>query len=222
MKAVKKHRRSKKIAFGLVAVMSLFSSQAVAKVCDYRLSELMGGGATGTVAGVSGTAAVVGVGAKAAGFYTLTHAVTGATMLGSTAGGASAAGTVGIMGGTTVLGPVAAVVMSPFLFIATAVVGVGIIGSEAYCYFQDERITDEKAILDLMKKFDKQADADHFKLVKHGGKDAIRVKIGDESEVFLVENLFIVNGVLKHDDWFRNTVIGHVNFMQAAIPEDKK
>ena len=57
-------------------VVVCFVQPAAAGVCDYRPSNLIGGIATGGVAGASGAAAVTGIGMKAAGIYTLTHATT--------------------------------------------------------------------------------------------------------------------------------------------------
>jgi len=82
----------------VLLVTSFLTFPATAEICDHTPSKLIGAGWTGSVATGAGATATAGVGMKAAGFYTFTHAVTGATMLGSTAGGASAAGTVGIMG----------------------------------------------------------------------------------------------------------------------------
>lgn len=110
---------------------------------ENRPSKLFG--PTFTTAGVGSAGAVGGAGAvgNAAGLYTLTHAATGATMLGSTAGGVSAAGTVGIMGGTA--GPIAAAVgavVNPVVWVplaATAAVGVAWEGGAAVLdYFSDE------------------------------------------------------------------------------------
>lgn len=109
---------------------------AISGVCDYRPSKLIGGVATGGVAGTTGAAAATGIGMKAAGLYTITHATTGAAMLGSTAAGASAAGTTGIIAGTSgVLGTVGAVLMSPIVIIPAAVTAVGIGAYEGSCYF---------------------------------------------------------------------------------------
>lgn len=108
---------------------------AIAKVCDYRPSEIIGGIATGGVASASGAVAATGIGMKVAGLYTITHATTGAAMLGSTAAGASAAGTTGIIAGTSgVLGTVGAVLMSPIVIIPAAVAAVGIGAYEGGCY----------------------------------------------------------------------------------------
>lgn len=115
------------------------SRSAFADICDYTPSKIIGGktGAAASSAAATGAAATAaaGGGLKAAGFYTLTHAVTGATMLGSTAGGASAAGTVGIMGGTAgAVGTVAGALMSPFVIIPAAVVATVITAHEGGCY----------------------------------------------------------------------------------------
>ena len=121
----------------VIALVSVTLSQAAsAGTCDYVPSKLIGAGATGVVATGAGATAAAGMGLQAAGFYTITHAVTGATMLASTAGGASAAGTVGIMGGTAgVVGTVGAVLMSPFVIIPAAAVAVGVGAYEGGCYF---------------------------------------------------------------------------------------
>ncbi|RMF42328.1 MAG: hypothetical protein D6751_12260 [Deltaproteobacteria bacterium] len=60
-------------------------------------------------------------------------------MLGSTAGGASAAGTVGIMGGTAGAGAaVMGVVLNPFVWIPAAVTAVGVGALEGGCYLAGE------------------------------------------------------------------------------------
>jgi hypothetical protein len=128
----------KKIVISLL--LSVFFAQtAIAAVCDYRPSKIIGGGATGAVAGGAGTAAAGGIGLKIAGIYTLTHATTGAAMLGSTAAGASAAGTTGIIAGSAgFLGTTGAVLLSPFVIIPAAVTAVGIGAYEGGCYFSNK------------------------------------------------------------------------------------
>ena len=53
----------------------------------------------GIATGAGTAGAISGVALKSAGFYTLPHAVTGSTMLASTLGGASGAGTLAVAGG---------------------------------------------------------------------------------------------------------------------------
>lgn len=129
------------LKFLVVTMVSVTLSQAaIAGVCDHVPSKLIGDGITASVATGAGATAVAGVGLKAAGFYTLSHAVTGATMLASTAGGASAAGTVGIMGGTAgALGAVGAVLMSPFVIVPAAAIAVGVAAYEGGCYFSAKK-----------------------------------------------------------------------------------
>lgn len=117
-------------------LVSCFLTQtAIADICNYRPSQLIGGAATGAVAGSAGAAAVTGVGLKAAGIYTLTHATTGAAMLGSTTAGASAAGTTGIIAGSAgFFGTVGAVLMSPLVIIPAVVTAVGVGAYEGGCY----------------------------------------------------------------------------------------
>jgi hypothetical protein len=107
------------------------AAQAQANACAYAPSNLL---KTGGV--VAGTTALAGASLKAAGLYTLTHSITGATMLGSTAAGSSAAGTVGIIGGTWgLLGSAAAVLMSPVVVTVGAVGAGGALVYEGACYF---------------------------------------------------------------------------------------
>lgn len=119
----------------LLALSGTLAQTAVAEVCDYRPSQLVGKATTVAVAGGAGATAAAGVGLKAAGIYTLTHATTGAAMLGSTAAGASAAGTTGIIAGSAgFLGTAGAVLMSPFVIIPAAVAVVGVGAYEGGCY----------------------------------------------------------------------------------------
>lgn len=123
-----------KVAISLL-LSGFLAETAIAGVCDYRPSQLIGGVSTSAVAGGAGAAAVTGIGLKAAGIYTLTHATTGAAMLGSTAAGASAAGTTGIIAGSAgFLGTAGAVLMSPFVIVPAVVTVAGIGAYEGSCY----------------------------------------------------------------------------------------
>lgn len=120
-------------------VSTLVAQPVLAGVCDHRPSKVIGKVGTGVAAGGTGTVAAAGLGMKAAGFYTITHATSGAVMLGSTAAGASAAGTTGIIAGTAgFLGTAGAVLMSPFVIIPAAVTAVGVGAYEGGCYLADE------------------------------------------------------------------------------------
>ena len=67
-------------------------------------------------------------------------------MLGSTAGGASAAGTVGIMGGTAgAIGTTSAVLMAPAFIITGAAIATAVAAYEGSCYLKN-RGQDYKSI----------------------------------------------------------------------------
>lgn len=122
-------------------VIGMFSQAAMASVCDYRPSELIGGGKTVAVASGTGAVAATGIGMNLAGLYTIVHATTGAAMIGSTAAGASAAGTAGIIAGTGgVIGTVGAVLLSPLVIIPAAATAVGIGVYEGGCYFSKNEV----------------------------------------------------------------------------------
>jgi hypothetical protein len=183
---------------------------------------MIGGSSAGVLATTGAGTAAVGLAAKGAGFYTLTHAVTGATMLGSTAGGASAAGTVGIMGGTAgAVGTAASVLMAPATIIVGAVTAAGIGGYEGVCYFYDERVTDYTDVLRILGSIAVNADPDYLRLeIDKADGNAILV-LGDGVEGarrYYVEDLYVVNGVLKHRDWGLNSVIGNVGFIAQSTP----
>lgn len=128
----------------VVATIILSTTQANAKVCDYRPSELLGKGTTAGATAATGSVGVAGAGAKAYGLYSITHATSGAVMAGSTAAGASAAGTKGIIAGSAVWGSAAAVVTNPFVWIPAAIVAVGVGGYEGICWLSDDKETDSK------------------------------------------------------------------------------
>lgn len=134
-----------KLAIAAIVVLSTMSNLAAADICDYRPSNLVGG-TTATATGVAtGATAAAGVGMKAAGIYTITHATSGAVMLGSTAAGASAAGTAGILAGTAgFLGTVGAVLMSPLVIVPAAVAAVGLGAYEGGCYLAVGSIAEEQ------------------------------------------------------------------------------
>ncbi len=227
-----------KSAVSLIAI--LIGTSSLAKVCDYRPSELVGGSGAASVGTAATGVATAGVAAKAAGFYTLTNAITGATMLGSTAGGVSAAGTVGIMGGTAgAIGTVGAVLMAPVTIIAGAVAGTGIAIYEGSCYFTDERVTDYDQVLTIIKGIAASSDPKYFRFYE--GEDAnveneirnpiqvwkILNEIFDDIELnnefvwiyaknYKIEDLYIKNGILINSDWGKNTEVAIIRRIDGA------
>lgn len=225
--------------------LALSVGAAQANICDYRLSQLItGDGATrsvaakkaadnkllsgmstggAVVAGAAGASTATGGLLSAAGFYTLTNSITGATMLGSTWAGSSAAGTVGIIAGTgSGVGAAAAAAMNPVGMAVGAVVVVVTGGPEVVCYFMDERITDYKTVYGIMAELAENANSDYFRIEHDLELSGYVIVLYDQETKgpirYLISNLYIVNGVLKNRDWFLNTSIGNVSYM--VLPED--
>jgi hypothetical protein len=200
----------------------LTASATYAEVCDYRPTYVVGLGGAAAIGTTGAATAIAGPAIQAAGFYTLTHATTGLTMLGSTAGGVSAAGTVGIMGGSTVAGSVVAFLTAPATVLLAGAVAIGGSGFEGVCYFQDERITDPEIVLEQMVLLSLRADPTYFRLnLPHGtAEDAsITINYDGQSTDYFVANLYIVEGVLMHRDWFKNTTIGNIEFVPIEAAE---
>lgn len=122
----------KKLVIALLTT-SMTTTAFAEGLCDERPSRLISATVAATAAAGT-TIGTVGATGTAMGFYTLPHSITGLTMLGSTAGGASAAGTVGIMGGTAgVIGTTAGFILNPLVWGTALAVGVGAIAFEATC-----------------------------------------------------------------------------------------
>lgn len=143
----------------------LFSSSAIAGICDHSPSKLVGTGLTKLGASGAGVLAGAGITLKAAGFYVIPNATTGVTMLGSTAAGASAAGTVGIIEGTAgVIGTVGAGLMSPFVLVPAALIVGGVGVYEGGCHFSSKKKSNQLPLLPgIQSKSSKRALSDEIK-----------------------------------------------------------
>lgn len=197
--------------------------------CDYRPSNLVGSGTSVAAATLGGATATAGLAAKSAGFYTLTHAVTGATMLGSTAGGASAAGTVGIMGGTAgTIGTVGSVIMAPATILTGLVIAGGTAIFESTCYFAIETLDDPEIILEVIENLAIQSDPTYFELSTDADGNAhifVATDVDSDGRVmertkYSVANLYIDGGVLKHRNWGPNSQIGNVGYLLGELKKE--
>lgn len=148
-------------------------------------------------------------------------------MLGSTLAGASGAGTVGIIGGSGFAAGVLAFLTAPITLFVAGGAAVTVGGLEAGCYFVDERITNEREVLAILRQVALTANEDYFKLFDVGDEEAAemgtvsRVRIPDEDgnyQFYEVANLYIVNGELLHRDWFLNTSLGNIAAALVAEP----
>lgn len=198
----------------LAATTFVFATHANADACDYTVSRLAGK----TAAAIAGGSAVAGASMQAAGYYTLVHAGSGLTMLGSTAAGASAAGTVGIISGTSgVLGTIGGILMAPVTLVIGGIAIIGVGSFEGYCYFQVERITDPYQVREVIESIALNDKAVSIVQTEEGAAMALRVL--SETKTYLLRNLYIADGQLKYRDWGPNTNLGPVAFTSKEIPE---
>jgi hypothetical protein len=200
----------------LMAVMTglcVSAAPLYAETCDYRPSRILGdAGSTAVISGGAVVSSATGV-ATTMGVYTLVNAGSGLTMLGSTMAGASGAGTIGIIAGTGgAVGTAGAIILKPFVWVPAAIVGVGGGGFEAVCAFLvDERITEYEEVLAVMESFATHADPKYFRIVTNAIPAFISLSDGEGSWTrYDIEDLYIVDGMLKRRDWGPNTNIGRV------------
>ena len=192
----------------------LFAWQAQAAVCDYTPSRLVGKSTTAVGASVAGGSAVAGAGLHAAGIYTLVHASSGLTMLGSTMAGASAAGTIGIISGTGgLIGAAGALLLAPVTIAVGSIVAAGVGTFEGVCYFQIERVEDPVKVHEIVR--DVVAQSDDMAIVETADGDALRREITETPETYLLKDLYIADSKLMHRDFGPDTVLGAVSFVVA-------
>lgn len=208
--------RSVFLVLAVAASVGVSSTQAHARVCDYRPSELVrSGAASGVVSGARDAAAGL-----TEGIFTLTNTATGASLLGANTG---ALGQIG--GAASAIGNAAAgVVTAPAAAVAGAVAAVGLGAYEGLCFFRDERITDYDEVLQVMRAIAAHADPAYFRVEERGEarRDAV-ILLGDgqgASAEYAVRKLYITNGVLMHRDWGINTALGDVGFAMVSAPAE--
>jgi hypothetical protein len=214
---------SRPIFASCLLAIGLQPSNTMAAACDYRLSALIGKGSAvvaGTGRGVTSAAG------NALGYYTLTNAATGASMLGSVAASTSAASEAGLVASTgSGVGAAGAALMSPIGIAIGVVLAVGVAGTEGYCYFKDERITRYQDVLAVVQSLSANADPLYFELVDPStplAKQAI-LNIGDGTGALVhyeVEFLYIVNGAMKYRAPLRDQTIGNINL--DIVPATKQ
>ncbi|WP_297781384.1 hypothetical protein [uncultured Roseovarius sp.] len=214
------------INWRLAAALLMLGTPASADVCNWRLSKLLGTARSNVAALAEPVTSAPTLVEKALGFYTLTHSVTGATLLGSTVAGSSAASTIGLIAGSGGgAGAIGAALMSPTGIVVGAIVGVGVAGTEGYCYFfQDEKVTDYAEVLLIMEGLAQNADPSYFEIDKPNDDTLQTAAIfirGDDGvrQMYRVKDLYIVNGALIHRKWGRNTHLGNIGLEVVNSPD---
>lgn len=193
----------------LVATLAI-ASEAHAEVCDYRPSSLVGKAATTIGTAISSAPTAARAGLQAAGYYTLVHAGSGLTMLGSTA-----AGTAEIIAGSGgVAGTVGAILMAPTTLVIGGVAIIGVGAFEGACYFQVERITDPYEVRKIIESVALEDEA--VSIVQTEDGDAMSLRVLGETQTYLLRNLYIANGQLKYRDFGPNTNLGPILYTSEA------
>jgi hypothetical protein len=190
----------------LAAMTVLAATQATAAACDYTISKLAGK----TLAAVKGINA--GAALQSAGYYTLAHAGSGLTILGTTSAGASLAGSA-----SGLLGTVSTIVMAPATLVIGGIAVVGVGSFEGYCYFQVKRITDPYEVRKIIESIAEHDDA--VSIVATDDGDAMALMVGDETKTYLLRKLYIADGNLKFRNLGLNTNLGPVAFTSKELPE---
>jgi hypothetical protein len=195
---------------GLIAAVAIAgATQAGAAACDYTMSKLAGK----TLAAVKGSDA--GAELQSAGYYTLVHGGSGLKILGSSTAGASIA-TGLVSGASGLLGSVGAIAMAPATLVIGGIAIVGVGSFEGYCYFQVQRITDPYEVRKIVESVAENDEA--VSIVATDDGDAMALQIDGETKTYLLRNLYIADGQLKHRDFGLNTNLGPVAFTSKELP----
>ncbi len=199
-------------------VSMMAAGAAHAGGCDWTPSKLVGK-AGSAAAGLAGSSAAAGIGLNAAGYYTLVHSTSGLTMLGSTAAGTSAAGTVGIIAGTGgAIGTVAGILMAPVTIVAGAVTFAAAGAYEGYCYFQVDRVTDPYEVREIVENA--VAGDPAVRIVRTDAGPAMEIATEAGPKTYLLRQLYIEDGELRHRDWGPNTRLGQILLVRKARAEE--
>ncbi|MAQ86573.1 hypothetical protein [Psychromarinibacter halotolerans] len=218
----------------LTAAFVLAATSAAADVCDFRPSIMAGKAGAAAKNTASDVATGVTNSVKAIGAYTLNNPVSGISMLSSGMGTATAAGTSLGTAASGALGTAATVVTAPVTLSIAGATAVALGGFEGVCHFRKERITDYDEILYIVTNLAANSDPTMFKVIPEGteyynlkgnpavaGKSMIRVAgPGYGPDLYDIEKLYVVDGVLKHKDALRDTVIGEVALQVVEVDEE--
>ena len=212
----------------IAAVGLIAPTHAAAAVCDFRLSRILSAErATALLASGASGATIGSAAVTLGGLYFFPDTPPQTLLLGSTLAGATASGTMGLVGGSGFATSVLSVLSAPVTIAGAAGAALIVGGMEAGCYLADERITDPDAVLAILSTVAATANEDLFKLyvvpddVAAETGDRSRVRIPDADGTFRfydVADLYISAGKLMHRDRFRDTNLG--NIAVAVVAQD--
>lgn len=193
------------VAAGLIAL----AGQANAGACDYAPSRLAGKTAAAIGGTLAASGAVAGASLKAAGYYVLVHGASDLTALASAATGAG-----GAVAGTA--GAVGAALMAPATIIVGGLTLIALGSFEGVCYFKVERVTDPYEVREIVESV--AAHDASVSLVRTDEGLAMALDESGETRTYLLRNLYIADGELKHRNRFINANLGRV-LLTSGNPE---
>ncbi|MGP1356753.1 hypothetical protein [Roseicyclus sp.] len=196
-----------------LAFLAVTAAGAEARVCEDRPSEVLRSDLAASLA--AGARDAAGQVLETTARLSLRDIATGASLVG---GGAGTLGQIGTAAGNLAAG----VATTPRVALAggAAVLGAG--AWEGLCFLRDERITDPDEILAIMTAVAAFADPAHFRVEGTDVTD-VMVVLGDGAggrAEFAVRRLRIVNGVLLHREWGRDTELGNLGVLTSSMARD--
>jgi hypothetical protein len=199
------------LPLALFAVSTALPADAVAGVCDYRPSRLIGQAGAAASMAVSGGAAVAEAGLQVAGYYSLLQGGSALSLLGAATGGASAAGTAGVMAGAgQAIGGAAAILTAPATVVVGAVTFAGAGAYEGFCYFRVERVDDPDAVLEILQSIAAHDPAVSIVATERGLE--MELTEAGATRLYPLGKLYLEEGRLRYRDWGPNTDLGTVVF----------
>lgn len=207
-------------AFAAASLLSL--GPALAGICDYRLSQVIGERAP-QLASATADAAIMGRFDRVApDFFTIVDKGTGFSALGAYVAASQAAAA--LSGAGTVASTGSAILASPALGMAAGAAVLGMSGLEGVCYFQKERITDYYEVLAVLSLVAETADRDFFQLqLGPPRKKGAVVEVWDGAEgvrkQYRVTELSFVDGELVQKRMIRNKSLGLLMQFEGAVPK---
>lgn len=186
---------------------------ALADICNYKPSALVGKTATSIGNVMQGDTARAGL--QAAGHYSLMHPESALSMVERTVTAAGAVGTIAGSGG--VAGTMGAIISAPATIVVGGIALVGVGAFEGACYFKVDKLTDPYEVRKIIESV--AASDDAIEIVSTEEGDAMALTVDGETRTYLLRKLYITDGVLKHRDLGPNTNLGPIVYTNAWIEE---
>lgn len=183
----------------LTGLIASFGTASQAGLCDYKPTTLLA--KTTSNLGANIVNGAVAAGRHSANYYTLTHA--GASLPALETAATSATGTV------------TAILTAPAAMIIGGITIIGVGAYEGACYFKVDRVTDPYEVRRIIESV--AAEDPAVAIIRTDNGDAMTLNEAGETNTYLLRNLYIADGQLKHRDFGFNTDLGPI--LYRTIPQ---